>query len=63
MHIYLDESGSFGAIGSGKPSISVQGALVLASHRIPKLFAKYQRIRVSLPKRKREVKGSLLNEL
>ena len=62
MHIFLDESGTFGAIGSGQSSISVQGALILASHRLPKLFKIYKRLRANLPKRRGEVKGSLLNE-
>ncbi|WP_066659164.1 MULTISPECIES: hypothetical protein [unclassified Sphingomonas] len=62
VHIFIDESGTFGAIGSGRSSISVQGALILASHRLPKLFRKYTRLRANLPKRKGEVKGSLLNE-
>lgn len=43
--------------------MSTLGALILASHRLPKLFKKYERLRVSLPKRKGEVKGSLLNEI
>lgn len=62
VHIFLDESGTFGAIGSGQSSISVQGALILASHRLPKLFRNYARLRTNLPKSKGEVKGSLLNE-
>ena len=62
MHIFIDESGTFTGIGANAPAVSVLGALILTSHSLPKLFRKYERIRTNLPKRKGEVKGSLLNE-
>jgi hypothetical protein len=62
VHIFLDESGNFSGVGAGNPALSVQGALVLGSHRLPKLFARYAKLRHQLPKRNGEVKGSLLNE-
>jgi Protein of unknown function (DUF3800) len=61
MHIFIDESGTF--VGKpDAPSISVAGALVIPSERIDKVFAKYGRLRKSLPLRNGEVKGSSLNE-
>ena len=62
MHIFLDESGNFSGIGSGDASLSVQGALIVPSHKLPKLFARYAKIRHTLPKQKGEVKGSKLSE-
>lgn len=63
MHIYLDESGTFAGLGQQTPAISVQGVLVLPSTRRDKLFAKYARLRQSLPQRKGEVKGFLLSDV
>ena len=63
LHIFIDESGTFTGVGADAPAVSTLGALILASHRLPKLFRKYERLRVNLPKnRKGEVKGSKLNE-
>ena len=62
MHIFIDELGAFSGTGNSEPAISTLGALVLPSHRLPKLFKRYNRLRLSLPKRNGEVKGSLLNE-
>jgi hypothetical protein len=62
VHIFIDESGTFGGLGSDKPAISAQGALILPSYQLPRLFAKYAKLRLRLPKRSGEVKGSLLNE-
>ncbi len=63
MHIFLDESGSFTGFGSEAAALSVQGALVIPSYKLPKLFARYTRLRHGLPKRNGEVKGSQLNEI
>ncbi len=50
-------------VGADAPAVSILGALILASHRLPKLFRKYERLRVNLPKNpKGEVKSSKLNE-
>jgi hypothetical protein len=62
LHIFIDESGTFTGYGASKPAVSTLGALVIATHRLPKLFHKYARLRANLPKRKGEVKGSLLSE-
>lgn len=62
MHIFIDESGTFTGIGGETPAVSTIGALILTSHGLPKLFRRYGRLRANLPKRKGEVKGSLLNE-
>lgn len=63
MHIFIDESGTFTGVGADAPAVSTLGALILASHRLPKLFGKYERLRANLPKSpKGEVKGSKLNE-
>lgn len=63
MHIFIDESGTFTGTGANAPAVSTLGALILASHRLPKLFRKYERLRVNLPKSpKGEVKGSKLDE-
>lgn len=62
MHIFIDESGTFTGFGASKPAVSTLGALIIATHRLPKLFRKYARLRANLPKRKSEVKGSMLNE-
>ena len=62
MHIFIDESGTFAGIGANAPAVSTLGALIIATHRLPQLFSKYARLRTNLPKRKGEVKGSLLNE-
>ncbi|MCK4711377.1 MAG: hypothetical protein KAT26_00710, partial [Marinosulfonomonas sp.] len=61
MHIFIDESGTFTGYGAGKPAVSTLGALIIPTHRLPKLFKKYARLRANLPKRKGEIKGSLLN--
>jgi hypothetical protein len=62
LHIFIDESGTFTGYEARKPAVSTLGALIIASHRLPQLFKKYARLRVNLPKRKGEVKGSSLNE-
>jgi hypothetical protein len=62
MHIFLDESGSFGGIDAGSPALSAQGALILGTSRLPRISQKYQKLRLRLPKRNGEVKGSLLDE-
>ncbi|TWB19557.1 hypothetical protein FBZ99_101330 [Rhizobium sp. ERR 1071] len=63
MHIFIDESGTFAGVGSGKPAVSAIGALILTSYSLPKLFNRYQQLRTNFPKRNGEVKGSLLNEM
>lgn len=62
LHIFIDESGTFTGYGASKPAVSTIGALIIATHRLPQLFEKYDRLRANLPKRKGEVKGSKLNE-
>lgn len=62
VHIFIDESGTFAGVGSSVPAISAQGALILPSYQLSRLFRKYQKLRANLPKRSGEVKGSLLNE-
>lgn len=62
MHIFIDESGTFTGVGADAPAVSTLGALIIPSHRLPKLFKKYGRLRANLPARKGEVKGSLLDE-
>lgn len=62
MHIFIDESGTFTGVGADAPAVSTLGALIMPSHRLPKLFKKYGRLRANLPTRKGEVKGSLLDE-
>lgn len=62
VHIFLDESGSFGGVETGKSSVSVQGALAIPTKQLDGLFKRYARLRRSLPKRNGEVKGSLLSE-
>jgi hypothetical protein len=62
VHIFIDESGNFAGIEGDVPAVSVQGALILETARLPKLFKKYEKVRLRLPKRNGEVKGSLLNE-
>lgn len=63
MHIFIDESGTFTGIGADAPAVSTLGALIITSHSLPKLFRKYERLRINLPKNgKGEVKGSKLNE-
>lgn len=62
MHIFIDESGTFAGAGSSKPAISAVGALILPTGNLARLFEKYQKLRLRLPKRSSEVKGSLLDE-
>jgi hypothetical protein len=62
LHIFIDESGTFTGIGANEPAVSTLGALIIATHRLPQLIGKYARLRSNFPKRKGEVKGSLLNE-
>ncbi|CAN5498625.1 hypothetical protein BH10PSE12_BH10PSE12_08100 [soil metagenome] len=63
MHIFIDESGSFGGVGQVGPAVSAVGALILDDASMPKLFRRYERLRVNLPKNKAgEVKGSKLDE-
>ncbi|WP_332683611.1 hypothetical protein [Bosea sp. (in: a-proteobacteria)] len=61
MHIFIDESGSFGGVGVGA-SISVVGALIVPESKWPKLQQAYRRLRPRLPQDKGEVKGRLLYE-
>jgi hypothetical protein len=62
MHIFIDESGSFGGI-SEFPSISIIGALIVPDARLANLEKQYKRLRPNLPKdEKGEVKGRLLDE-
>lgn len=64
MHIFIDESGNFSGTGQEDSAVSVIGALAIESGRLPKLFAKYERLRSGFPKNKSgEVKGSKLSEL
>jgi hypothetical protein len=63
MHIFIDESGNFSGTEAGDSAVSVLGALMLETARLPKLFGKYEKLRRGLPKSgSGEVKGSLLNE-
>lgn len=62
MHIFIDESGNFAGTGSSRTAISALGALILPTASLPRLFQKYAKLRLQLPKRSGEVKGSLLNE-
>lgn len=63
MHIFIDESGSFGGVGQDGPAVSTVGALILDDASMPKLFRRYERLRANLPKNKAgEVKGSKLHE-
>ena len=63
MHIFIDESGTFTGTGGDAPAVSTLGALILGSHRLPKLFKRFDRLRTNLPKNsKGEVKGSKLDE-
>lgn len=62
MHIFIDESGTFTGLGADAPAVSTLGALIIPTHRLPKLFKRYARLRANLPTRKGEVKGSLLDE-
>lgn len=64
MHIFIDESGTFTGVGSAVPSVSVVGALVLPSHKLPQIVSRYAKLRQHFPKSPRgEVKGSRLSEL
>jgi hypothetical protein len=62
LHIFIDESGTFTGVGADAPAVSTLGALIIPSHRLPKLFKKYGQLRSNLLTRKGEVKGSLLDE-
>jgi hypothetical protein len=62
VHIFIDESGTFTGVGADAPAVSTLGALIMPSHRLPKLFKKYSRLRANLPTRQGEVKGRLLDE-
>jgi hypothetical protein len=62
MHIFIDETGSFGGAGNF-PSPSLVGALIVPSTRLPSLEKKYSKLRKRLPlDEKGEVKGRALNE-
>jgi hypothetical protein len=59
MHIFIDETGSFGGVGSF-PSPSLVGALIVPGTRLPSLEKKYGKLRKHLPlDAKGEVKGNL----
>ena len=60
MHVFIDESGSFSGFSEG--SLGVEGALSIPDTTLPKITAKYARIRDKLPKISGEVKGKLLSE-
>jgi hypothetical protein len=63
MHIFLDETGSFGGTGNF-PSPSFVGALIVPDARLPGLLKKYAKLREKLPlDDKGEVKGRALNEV
>lgn len=63
MYIFIDESGSFCPVPSASSSASVVGALVVPSHKLDHLLARYERLRQGLKKdRSGEVKGKLLGE-
>lgn len=63
MHIFIDESGSFSGVGHEGSAVSAVGALILDDAFMPKLFRRYERLRINLPKNKAgEVKGSKLDE-
>ena len=61
MHIFIDETGSFGGIGQF-PSPSLVGALIVPSGRLASLERAYAKLRSGLPTDKGEVKGRLLDE-
>jgi hypothetical protein len=62
MHIFIDESGSFGGIGQF-PSISLIGALIVPDARLASLEKQYKKLQPNLPKDETgEVKGRLFNE-
>jgi len=60
MHVFIDESGSFS--GYHERSVSVVGALVLPTWKLPIIRSKYAKLRRFLPTDKGEVKGRLMNE-
>jgi hypothetical protein len=62
MHIYMDETGSFGGVGGSSPALSLVGALIVPSSRLRSLEREYRRIRPSLPMENGEVKGRSLSE-
>lgn len=63
MHVFIDESGSFSGFESNNPgSLSAVGALSIPDSGLPKLLAKYQKLRQRLPKEDGEVKGRGLSE-
>jgi hypothetical protein len=62
MHIFIDETGSFGGIADF-PSISMVGALIVPDSRLASLEKRYGRLRRGFPTDdKGEVKGRSLNE-
>jgi hypothetical protein len=62
MHIFIDETGSFGGIGQF-PSVSLIGALIIPDARLASLEKQYNKLRADFPKDDNgEVKGRLLNE-
>jgi hypothetical protein len=61
LHIFMDESGSF--VGLGKiPSPSTIGTLIVPDEKLASLERLYARLRPTLPREGREVKGKLLSE-
>jgi hypothetical protein len=56
MHIFIDESGSFGTIGVGG-TVDVVGALIVPDSQLAELERQYNLIRGSLAGENGEVKG------
>jgi len=61
MRIFIDESGAFQATPF-KSTISLVGALIIPDGTYDRVLAKYARLRAHFPKRRMEVKGSMLDE-
>jgi hypothetical protein len=60
MHVFIDESGTFSGFKDG--SLGVVGALAVPDTSLPKITAKFARMREKLPQEDGEVKGRLLSE-
>ncbi len=60
MHIFMDESGAFSGFKEG--ALGVVGALAIPDTSLPKITAKFARMRDELPLENGEVKGRLLSE-
>lgn len=61
MHIFIDESGTF-SLSQKSESVSVVGALVLPTGKMPYFEKLYRNLRRDLPVEGREVKGRKLSE-